>query len=65
MHCTFYDYVNNLRIAYARKLLLETDDKIDVVAMQSGFSSITTFRRMFSKTYGMTASEYRKKEHNG
>lgn len=65
MHCTFYDYVNNLRIAYARKLLLETDDKIDVVAMQSGFNSITTFRRMFSKTYGMTASEYRKKEHNG
>lgn len=65
MHCTFYDYVNNLRIAYARKLLVETDDKIDVVAMLSGFNSITTFRRMFSKTYGMTASEYRKKEHNG
>ncbi len=65
MHCSFYDYVNNQRIAYARKLLVETDEKIDVVAMQSGFNSITTFRRMFSKTYGMTASEYRKKEHNG
>lgn len=65
MHCSFYDYINIMRIAYARQLLVETDDKIDIVAMQSGFNSITTFRRMFSKTYGMTASEYRKKGHKG
>lgn len=65
MHCSFYEYINNLRIRYAVKLLEDTDDKIDVVAMRSGFNSITTFRRIFSKTYGMTASEYRRKRGDG
>ena len=59
LQTTFYDYINRLRIEHAARLLIETDDKIEVVAMQSGFNSITTFRRIFQKHFGMKASQYR------
>ena len=61
MHTTFYDYINQLRIKHAVRLLDETDDKIEVVAMQSGFNNASTFRRIFSQQMGCSASEYRKK----
>lgn len=59
-HCSFYDYVNGLRIQTALHLLDTTDDKIEFIASRSGFSSITTFRRLFVKIVGVKASEYRK-----
>ena len=57
---TFYDYVNSLRIQHAARLLLETDDKIEVVAMESGFNNSSTFRRLFCKQMGCSASDYRR-----
>lgn len=61
MHCSFYDYVNTLRIEFAGELLKTSDDKIEFISVRSGFSSITTFRRIFLKHYGVTASAFRKK----
>lgn len=60
MQCSFYDYVNSLRIRAAAEMLETSEDKVEFIAMHTGFSSITTFRRIFAKYYGMTASEYRK-----
>ena len=61
MHTTFYDYINDLRIKHAIKLLHETDNKIEIVALQSGFNNTSTFRRIFNQQMGCSASEYRKK----
>lgn len=60
MQCSFYDYVNSLRIRAAAEMLQNSEDKIEFIAMHTGFNSITTFRRIFMKFYGMTASDYRK-----
>lgn len=64
-NCSFYDYVNGLRIRNALRLLDTTEDKIEFIALNSGFSSITTFRRIFVKIVGIRASEYRKKKMQG
>ena len=58
---TFYDYVNNLRIEHAEELLRNTDLTLSAIADQSGFNSISTFRRVFATKQKCTPSEYRKR----
>lgn len=56
---TFYDYVNNLRIAYAEKLLADTGDPVGKVAENSGFNSLSTFLRVFKARRKCSPTEYR------
>lgn len=60
---SFYDYVNRYRVTEACRLLTEAAGRDEVVTMtdvasQSGFNSITTFNRYFSKFQGMTPMNY-------
>ncbi|MGN0167019.1 MAG: helix-turn-helix domain-containing protein [Acetatifactor sp.] len=55
----FYDYLCYKRIKSAEMLLLKPGISITEVALQSGFSSLSTFNRTFKKTKGCTPSEYR------
>ena len=57
---TFYDYVNNLRVAHACQLLKSSAASIAEVAEHSGFNSPQAFIRVFVRTLGITPSEYRK-----
>ncbi|WP_164821325.1 response regulator transcription factor [Paenibacillus koleovorans] len=54
------NYLNNTRIANAKKLLLEPDIKVYDVAEMTGFSSIPYFNRTFKSLSGKTPNEYRK-----
>ncbi|MEO1261178.1 MAG: AraC family transcriptional regulator [Bacteroidota bacterium] len=56
---SFTDYVNDLRISRARKLLAETEANISEIAFASGFESMTHFNRIFLKKNGMPPREYR------
>lgn len=57
---TFVDYVNNLRLEYAERLMKEDSNiSIEAISISSGFNSLSTFRRAFSKKYGSTPSKYR------
>ncbi len=56
---TFYDYVNNLRIDHAERLLADTDETIEKVAENSGFNSLSTFLRAFKSRHKCTPVEYR------
>lgn len=59
---TFYDYVNQLRIYHAKDLLVKYPSKsIALIAEESGFNSISTFRRVFISYYHSSPTEYRKK----
>lgn len=62
LNTTFYNYLNDYRIAYATKLLLETNLTLEVLAEHSGFKSLSTFRRNFELRYGCSASVYRRNQ---
>jgi len=59
---TFYDYINGMRIEKKSVPLMheDSDYTLEFIARESGFQSISTFRRAFIKQKGTTPSEYRK-----
>lgn len=65
--CKFNDYVNSLRLEKAEELFRTKDymntHSIRDLASDSGFASVSTFRRAFAKKYENTPLSYVK--HNG
>jgi len=57
---TFNEYMNDLRIAYAKKMLACSQCSITEIAYSSGFNDVTNFCRNFKKQMGLSPSEYRK-----
>jgi YesN/AraC family two-component response regulator len=60
LHTGFHEYINTLRVDYAKKILLNTKDSILDVAIQCGFQNQQTFNRVFKDICGVTPSAYRK-----
>ncbi len=58
-NCNFRDFINKYRIKTAKKLLIATDLKIEAVAYDSGFNTLSTFNAVFKKETGTTPSKYR------
>jgi len=56
---TFLQFLIHKRISVASHLLCNTDLPVVQVALQSGFSSLSTFNRSFKNTHGCTPTEYR------
>ncbi len=58
--CSFSDYVNQLRIDYAKSLMQKSSDtKLIAIAEQSGFASEQSFYRNFRKFTGMTPQAWK------
>ena len=55
----FNTYLNQYRICRSIRLLLNTDMKINDIASQVGFASVTYFLTSFKKKAGMTPAKYR------
>lgn len=55
---SFYNYLNQRRVKEAEKLLLNPNLSITEVAMRSGFSSISTFNRVFKNFKECTPTEF-------
>ena len=58
---TFTEYLNQIRIQQAGKLLMETDLSISQIAFQVGFQNLSYFNRTFRKIGGSTPKAYRLK----
>lgn len=56
----YIDFLNNLRINYAKMLLITTKRSVTDIARTSGFSSLSNFARAFKEEVGMPPSAYRK-----
>ncbi len=54
-----YSYLNQQRIMYAEKLLIDPSLSITDVAMQSGFVSLATFNRVFKTYKNCTPTQYK------
>ncbi|MBB3130970.1 AraC-like DNA-binding protein [Paenibacillus rhizosphaerae] len=56
----FVDFMVQLRMAKAERLLLETDDTVQHIALQVGYANSITFGRTFKREVGVTPGDYRK-----
>ncbi len=54
------NYIVRLRISEAKKLIIETDETINNIAAKVGFTSKSTFYRLFKNIEGVSPSDYRK-----
>lgn len=59
---SFHDYLNQKRLACARKMLKQTEENILDIAAKSGFNNVTYLNRLFRARYGQTPTEYRKSQ---
>ena len=57
--CNFSEYLCHRRIKSSEALLMKPDLSISQIALQSGFSSVSTFNRTFKKLKGCTPTQYR------
>src|SRR5690606_16606020 len=55
---TFTKYLNEIRIGYACKLLMEEKNNVTAVCYESGFNNISNCNRHFKQIMGMSPSDY-------
>lgn len=55
------EYIIQLRLKVAAKLLKTTDLSVSDIALESGFGNLSNFNRKFKSHYLVTPSEYRKR----
>ena len=56
----FVNYIKELRINEAKRLLVDTDKKINEISMLVGYENEKHFMKIFKGMYGVSPSEYRK-----
>ena len=57
----FIDYLIYLRLDEAERLLLSTELSVNEICLLSGFNNMSNFLQAFRKRYGMTPTQFRKR----
>jgi transcriptional regulator GlxA family with amidase domain len=57
---TLIDYLQNLRIEEAKRLLESSDDSADDVSAAVGYEDASFFRRLFNRRAGLSPARYRR-----
>jgi DNA-binding response OmpR family regulator len=57
---TAFEYLREIRMAQARRLLVETRLEIQTIASDLGYGSAANFATAFRERFGMTPSQYRR-----
>lgn len=55
----YINYLNNIKLNYARKLIISTNLSITEICYRSGFNSESNFLRAFKQEFEMSAQKYR------
>lgn len=61
---TLIQFTNELKIGYAKRMLVETRDNISTICFESGFNNISNFYDHFYKIAGNLPSQFREAHHN-
>ena len=56
---SFTQFVVDMRLGYASKLLLNSNESISEIAYKSGFNNIANFNRLFKKNKFISPKQYR------
>ncbi|HKM93414.1 MAG TPA: AraC family transcriptional regulator [Prolixibacteraceae bacterium] len=59
---SFTDYLTDLRIGHAARLLIDSEKNISEICFESGFNNISNFNRSFKAQKGCTPSEFRSQQ---
>ena len=59
-HRSFSEYLHEVRVGHASRLLIESDKTMAEIGYECGFNNISNFNRMFKKKKGCTPSEYKR-----
>jgi AraC-like DNA-binding protein len=62
---TYSNYVNEIRINEACRMLVQTDKTIVQISFECGFETLSYFNRIFLKKMHMTPSTFKKEDKNG
>jgi len=54
------DYIQNLRVEDAKRILENTDTPIEAISYQVGYEEAGFFRRLFKRSVGLTPGQYRR-----
>jgi len=57
---TYIDFLNEVRVGYACKQLIDTQNNIASICYDSGFNTLANFNKQFLKIKALTPSGYRK-----
>lgn len=57
---SFIQYLINIRIENAKRMLLESNETVEVIAERVGFREVGYFSRTFKRVIGMSPSQFRK-----
>ncbi|MFT3935058.1 MAG: AraC family transcriptional regulator [Chitinophagaceae bacterium] len=57
---TYIDFLNEVRVGYACKQLMDTQNNIASICYDSGFNTLANFNKQFLKVKKLTPSAYRK-----
>jgi len=63
--CTFKQYLTEVRLSIAAKMLLEKELPIEEIALRVGFGGVQSFYAAFKNKYNCTPNKYRNKNYNG
>lgn len=58
---SFSDFVNEYRIETAKEKLIQTQDKVEHIAYDSGFNNKVSFYQAFKKSTGVSPGQFRQK----
>lgn len=58
---TYIEFLNEVRLSFACKLLIESDKTISEIFFESGYNTPANFNRQFLKYKGISPSSFRKK----
>lgn len=58
--CNFSAYVTKTRMEAAKELLINTDMRVNEIALKVGYQNLAYFSRIFKKYVGITPFDYRK-----
>ncbi|MDO5980080.1 AraC family transcriptional regulator [Flavivirga spongiicola] len=58
-HRSFTEYIHDIRVGNAARLLIESEDSIAEIGYECGFNNLSNFNRIFRKKKGCTPREFK------
>ena len=56
---TFVEYLNNIRLGKAVRMLMDTTHSVNEICFECGFNNLSNFNRIFKKSKGCTPKQFR------